>query len=151
MTEVAVEITHMEEKGEERGALLQLVSVPVGAEEFAIEILGVQEIIQMVALSPVANAQHVVEGVIHLRGKVIPIFDLRAQFGLPAIERTKDRGIIVVDTAHTLLWFIVDSVEEVLRLPEELIERLRRPGEGDVQSFIKVSGELMDDFVMCGI
>ena len=110
------------EEMEDIGEVLQLVSFHVGSEEYAIDILGVQEIIRMVELTSVPNAADYVEGVINLRGKVIPILDLRARFGLPSIEKTKDTRIIVVDIADTILGFIVDSVSEVLRVPEKLIE-----------------------------
>ena len=64
----------------------QVVSFDIGAEEFAVGILEVQEIIRMVEITQVPKAPHYVVGVINLRGKVIPIMDLRLRFGLPAAE-----------------------------------------------------------------
>jgi len=122
MIDLAVPTQCREETDETHGEIFQLVSFHVGSEEYAIDILGVQEIIRMVELTPVPQAPHFVEGVINLRGKVIPILDLRVRFGLPSVEPTKDTRIIVVETNHILLGFIVDSVSEVLRLPESLIE-----------------------------
>ena len=115
---------------EESGEILQLVSFQLGPEEYAIDILGVQEIIRMVEITHVPNAPHFVEGVVNLRGKVIPIINLRARLGLRSVEPTKDTRIVVVEVAHLILWFIVDSVEEVLRLPEELIEQPPLTGRG---------------------
>lgn len=112
------------------GAVLQLVSFQLGQEVFAIDILGVQEIIRLAEITHVPNAPHFVEGVVNLRGKVIPIIHLRARFGLPATEPTKETRIVVVEVAHVILGFIVDSVEEVLRLPEECIEPLPPTGRG---------------------
>lgn len=107
---------------EDSGVVLQMVSFQLGDEIFAIDILVVQEIIRMLDITQVPNAPHYVEGVVNLRGKVIPIINLRARFGLPMIEPTKDTRIVVVEIAHMILGFIVDSVEEVLRLSEECIE-----------------------------
>ena len=142
MVEVETELNVEDQSLEGRGEIHQLVSFHVGTEEFAIDILGVQEIIRMVELTPVPNAPHYVEGVINLRGKVIPILDLRARFGLPAGDRTKETRIIVVDIAHTILGFIVDSVQEVLRLPEDLIEPPPTTGRGGSAEFHKGIGRV---------
>ncbi|MCA9498368.1 MAG: chemotaxis protein CheW [Nitrospirales bacterium] len=107
---------------EDSGAVLQMVSFQLGDEVFAIDILEVQEIIRMLEITQVPNAPHYVEGVVNLRGKVIPIINLRARFGLSGTEPTKDTRIVVVEVAQMILGFIVDSVEEVLRLSEECIE-----------------------------
>ncbi|MGB0908753.1 MAG: chemotaxis protein CheW [Nitrospirales bacterium] len=133
---------------EEVGTVLQLVSFHVGEEEFAIDILGVQEIIRMVELTPVPNAPYFVEGVINLRGKVIPILDLRSRFGLPSADRTKETRIIVVEIADTVLGFIVDSVEEVLRLPENLIETPPSTGRGGSAEFHKGIGRVNGRLLM---
>ncbi|GJL53213.1 MAG: chemotaxis protein CheW [Nitrospirales bacterium] len=138
----------MDEVAGEGGALLQLVSFHVGEEEFAIDILGVQEIIRMVELTAVPNAPYFVEGVINLRGKVIPILDLRSRFGLPPGERTKDTRIIVVDIRKTVLGFVVDSVEEVLRLPESLIETPPSTGRGGSAEFHKGVGRVNGRLLM---
>ena len=142
MVEVETELNVEDQSLEGRGEIHQLVSFHVGTEEFAIDILGVQEIIRMVELTPVPNAPHYVEGVINLRGKVIPILDLRARFGLPAGDRTKETRIIVVDISHTILGFIVDSVQEVLRLPEDLIEPPPTTGRGGSAEFHKGIGRV---------
>ncbi len=143
MVDVQVEESEtIEQSEEDLGDLLQLVSFHVGDEEFAIDILGVQEIIRMVELTPVPNAPYFVEGVINLRGKVIPILDLRSRFSLPAADRTKDTRIIVVEIANTVLGFIVDSVEEVLRLPEKLIETPPSTGRGGSAEFHKGIGRV---------
>ncbi len=100
----------------------QVVSFDIGAEEFAVGILEVQEIIRMVEITQVPKAPHYVVGVINLRGKVIPIMDLRLRFGLPTAERTKETRIVVVDIARIILGLIVDSVSEVLRIPSSEVE-----------------------------
>ena len=149
MSEAQVEeIPVIDDELDGQGELLQLVSFHVGDEEFAIDILGVQEIIRMVELTPVPNAPHFVEGVINLRGKVIPIIDLRARFGLPSVDRTKETRIIVVEIVNTVLGFIVDSVEEVLRLPESLIETSPATGRGGSGEFHKGIGRVNGRLLM---
>ena len=122
MMEMMATIQPVDEGMEKKEEELQLVSFHVGMEEYAIDILGVQEIIRMIDLTPVPNAAHYVEGVINLRGKVIPIVNLRTRFGLPPAGMSKDRRIIVLDIASIILGFIVDSVSEVLRVPGNLIQ-----------------------------
>ncbi len=102
--------------------IFQVVSFDIGPEEYAVDILEVQEIIRMVEITPVPKAPYFVEGVINLRGKVIPIIDLRLRFGLSAAERTKETRIVVVDVSRVILGLVVDSVSEVLRVPSHLIE-----------------------------
>lgn len=131
-----------EDYDEGDGEVLQLVSFQLGQEEFAIDILGVQEIIRLVEITPVPNAPYYVEGVVNLRGKVIPIINLRSRFGLPEVEPTKDTRIIVVEVEHSILGFIVDSVEEVLRLPEEVIEPPPTTGRGGSDDFHKGVGRV---------
>jgi purine-binding chemotaxis protein CheW len=130
------------------GVVLQLVSFQLGHEIFAIDILGVQEIIRLAEITHVPNAPHYVEGVVNLRGKVIPIINLRARFGLSATEPTKETRIVVVEVAHVILGFIVDSVEEVLRLPEECIEPMPPTGRGGVDECHRGVGRVNGRLVM---
>jgi purine-binding chemotaxis protein CheW len=134
-------VSHSE--GSERsGDILQLVSFQLGPEEYAIDILGVQEIIRMVEITQVPNAPHFVEGVVNLRGKVIPIINLRTRLGLASTESTKDTRIVVVEVAHLILGFIVDSVEEVLRLPLDMIEPPPSTGRGGGEEYHKGVGRV---------
>ncbi|MDD2220287.1 MAG: chemotaxis protein CheW [Desulfoplanes sp.] len=102
--------------------LLQLVTFSIGEEEFGVEILQVQEIIRMREITRVPNAPDFVEGVINLRGKVIPVIDLRLRFGLQAKEHDKKTRIIVIEVKQMIVGFVVDSVSEVLRIPAGTIE-----------------------------
>ena len=142
MTNSLVSAASEMETSEGRGDVFQLVSFQLGQEEFAIDILGVQEIIRLVEITAVPNSPHFVEGVINLRGKVIPIINLRARFGLPLIDPTKDSRIIVVEIGHLILGFVVDSVEEVLRLPGELIEPPPATGRTGSDEFHKGVGRI---------
>ena len=102
--------------------LLQLVTFSIGGEEFGVDILKVQEIIRMLDITRVPKAPEFVEGVINLRGKVIPIIDLRKRFGLASKGHDKNTRIIVIDINDMIVGFIVDSVSEVLRIPADTVE-----------------------------
>jgi len=117
--------TVVEKKTESTGGvddLLQLVSFKIGSEEFGVDILKVREIIRMVAITKVPQAPSFVDGVINLRGKVIPIVDLRKRFNLEAKEYDKNTRIVVVDIVGNIMGMVVDSVSEVVRLPSNTIE-----------------------------
>lgn len=102
---------------------IQLVSFFLGEEEFGADILMVQEIIRMQPITRVPNAPHFVEGVINLRGKVIPIVDLRKRLNVSgAAEDSRKVRVIVVDVESKITGFIVDSVSQVLRIPQSTIE-----------------------------
>ncbi len=107
---------------EEMTGELQLVSFKIGSEEFGVDILKVQEIIRMVEITQVPQAPSYVEGVINLRGRVIPIIDLRKRLNLELREMDKNTRIVVVDIGGNIMGMIVDSVSEVLRLPSKTIE-----------------------------
>lgn len=102
--------------------LLQLVSFNIGDEEFGVDILKVQEINRMLTVTRVPNAPEYVEGVINLRGRVIPVVNLRKRFGLPPKEHDKNTRIIVIELNGKTVGFVVDSVREVLRIPKSVTE-----------------------------
>ncbi|NLO20344.1 MAG: chemotaxis protein CheW [Ignavibacteria bacterium] len=103
--------------------ILQLVSFNLGDEEFAIDIIKVQEIIKMIEHTYVPNTYDYVEGVINLRGKVIPIVNLRMRLGIETKEFDKNTRIIVAQSNSKTVGFIVDSVNEVLRIDKSTIEQ----------------------------
>ena len=98
--------------------MLQLVSFKIGDEEFAVDILKVQEINRMLEVTRVRNAPDHIEGVINLRGKVIPIIDLRSRFGMARKDKDKNTRIVVVEVSGKIVGFVVDAVREVLRIPK---------------------------------
>lgn len=102
--------------------LLQLVSFVVAEEEFAVPILSVQEINRMLQITRVPQSPDFVEGVINLRGRIIPVVDLRKRFGMPSLEQTDDARIIVVEVNDRVIGFEVDSVNEVLRIKSSIVE-----------------------------
>ncbi len=102
--------------------ILQLVTFHVGDEEFGVEILAVREINRMMEITRVPHAPSFVEGVINLRGQVIPVVDLRRRFGMPPREHDRNTRIVVVELSDKVVGFVVDSVSEVLRVPASLVE-----------------------------
>ena len=123
--------------------LMQLVSFDVGGEEFGLEILRVQEIIRIQQLTRVPNSPSFVDGVINLRGKVIPIIALRKCFGLEERPHDKQTRIVVVEVNGNVLGFIVDSVSEVLRIPVETIEPPPRLGKVE-REYVSGVGKLAE-------
>jgi purine-binding chemotaxis protein CheW len=101
---------------------LQLVGFHVGGEEFGLDILRVQEIIRLQELTRVPNSNESMDGVMNLRGKIIPVVALRKRFGLEQVPPNKQNRIVVVEIRGAVLGLIVDSVSEVLRLPAGTVE-----------------------------
>jgi len=102
--------------------LIQLVSFNLGSEEYAVEVLKVREIIRMTTITHIPNTPQSVEGIINLRGKVIPIISLRSRFGMAESENNQHTRIIVMDIAGKLMGFIVDGVSEVIRISSSEIQ-----------------------------
>jgi len=100
----------------------QLVSFRLGIEEYGVSIMKVQEIIRMQEITKVPQMPNFIEGIINLRGNVIPIIDLRKRFGLMHVERTGESRIVVVSVRDRVMGIIVDGVSEVLRLSDEQVE-----------------------------
>jgi purine-binding chemotaxis protein CheW len=94
----------------------------LAGEEYGLEILTVQEIIGMMDITPVPRTPDYIRGVFNLRGKVIPIVDLRLKFDMPGAERTSETCIIVVEANRVQTGIVVDQVSEVIDIAEEDIE-----------------------------
>lgn len=124
--------------------LLQLVSFKLGDEEFGVDILRVQEINRMMQITRVPNSPNSVEGVINLRGRVIPVIDLRVKLNMTKIDYSPDTRIIVVEIKNQTVGFIVDSVREVLRIPENITENPPDMVSGINSQYITAVGKLED-------
>ncbi|MEM9066237.1 MAG: chemotaxis protein CheW [Planctomycetota bacterium] len=123
---------------------LQFVTFEVAGEEFAVDILSVHEINRMIDLTRVPQSPPEVEGVINLRGKIIPVIDLRRRFSMPEAERNEHSRIIVVEVHGRVIGFIVDRVHEVLRISPSIVEAAP-PMVGSIDSdFISGVGKLDD-------
>jgi purine-binding chemotaxis protein CheW len=109
-------------RSEANGDELQLVVFQLGVELYGVEIACVHEIVRMQSITRVPRAPAFVEGVINLRGKVIPVIDLRHRFHLPAAAHTRASRIVVVEIGDQVVGLVVDGVSEVLRVNTTLIE-----------------------------
>lgn len=124
--------------------LLQLVTFSIGSEEFGVDILKVIEIIRTMEITKVPKAPAFVEGVINLRGQVIPIIDLRRRFGLADKAGDSDTRIIVIEINGMSVGFVVDSVSEVLRIPANTVEPAPPVVAGMDSDYISGVGKLED-------
>ncbi len=101
----------------------QLVVFDLDSEAYGVDIGAVREIIRMQDITRVPKTPDFVEGVINLRGKVIPVVDLRKRFVLSVGEQSKDNRILVVDIGGQDIGAVVDAVTEVLRILGDSVER----------------------------
>ncbi len=95
----------------------QIVTFFLGQEEFGVDILLVQEIIRPAPVTEVPNTPRFVEGVINLRGKVVPVIDLRKRLNIPTIDADKATRIIIIELEKRITGFVVDSVSKVITVP----------------------------------
>jgi len=102
--------------------MLQLVGFKLGDEEYAIDVLKIQEIIRLVEITSVPRTENYIMGVMNLRGKVIPVVDLRVRFNLEKSDFDKKTRIIVVRFEKENIGFVVDEVTQVVRINKSMIE-----------------------------
>ena len=118
-----VDVFTSEEQAElENEGLMQLVGFEVGKEIFGVDILMVREIIRSAPITAVPNSPEFVEGVINLRGDIIPVIDLRKRLSLFTEEVQKKNWILILDIEDSVTGFVVDRVDEVLKIDENTIE-----------------------------
>jgi len=122
----------------------KFLTFSLGNEEYGIEILYVTEIIGLQKITRVPDMPEFVKGVINLRGKVIPLIDVRLRFNLPEEEYHDRTCIIVVNMKNITVGLIVDSVSEVLDIPEEKIDPPPEVNKGNSNKFVKGLGKLED-------
>ena len=100
----------------------QVVGFRIGNETYGVRIGSVREIVRVPEITAVPNAPDVIEGVINLRGKIIPVMDLRKRFGSSAVQPDKKNRILVVELDNKFVGLIVSSASEVLKIPPSEIE-----------------------------
>ncbi|HEX8872485.1 MAG TPA: chemotaxis protein CheW [Candidatus Acidoferrum sp.] len=100
----------------------QVVGFRIGSETYGVRIASVREIVRVPEITSVPNAPDTIEGVINLRGKIIPVMDLRKRFGNAPTQPDKKNRILVVELDNRLLGLIVSSASEVLKIPPSEIE-----------------------------
>jgi purine-binding chemotaxis protein CheW len=100
----------------------QYVVFDLGGEHYGVDIAAVEGIIKLQGITSVPHAPAFIEGVTNLRGKVLPVVDLRRRFNLPAGATSKETRIVVVEMNGATVGMIVDGVSEVLQVPDEAVE-----------------------------
>ncbi|HZZ86040.1 MAG TPA: chemotaxis protein CheW [Anaeromyxobacteraceae bacterium] len=101
--------------------IVQLCAFRVGDEEYVVDLMRIREIVQPLPITAVPHAPEYVEGVVNLRGEVIPVLDARKRFGLAPGPYTRRTKFLIVHLAGRVLALVVDGVSEVLRIPRSAI------------------------------
>jgi len=117
----------------------------IGNEDYGISIAYVTEIIGIQSITEIPEMPDFIKGVINLRGKVIPVMDVRARFKLPPREYDERTCIIVVEIDGTSVGMVVDTVNEVANIPEDQVEsppKSRRKGGSFIQGLGKIDKEV---------
>lgn len=128
------------------GAAAEYLTFRLGAEEYGIDILGVQEIRSYEQPTRLAHAPDFIKGVIDLRGRIVPILDLRVKLACPEAHYTDFTVVIILDIGATVIGAVVDSVADVVSLTPELIKpapQFERQGQVD-PSFVTGIASLGD-------
>jgi purine-binding chemotaxis protein CheW len=134
--------------GSGRSGELQIVVCELADEHYGLDIAKVFEIIRHQPITPVPRAPFFVKGVINLRGRIIPVVDLRGRFGMPEAEPTKETRIVVAESSHTRVGLIVDSVSEVLLVPAESVESTPEVAAGADAEYLRGIAKLAERLVL---
>ena len=131
---------------------VQYLTFKLSDEIFAIDVSKVREILEFTSITKVPQTPEFMRGVINLRGSVVPVIDLRLNFGMACTEQTVNTCIIVVevnlDGEVVVLGALADSVQEVVEMEPDKIEPAPHLGTKLNTDFIKGMGKINDDFVM---
>ena len=130
----------------------QYLTFTLGDEVFALDIASVREVLEYTAITKVPRTPEYIRGVINLRGRAVPVVDVRLKFDMPETERTVDTCIIIVEVSlggeETVLGALADSVKEVLDIEPKDIEPAPRMGTSIKADFILGIGKQNDDFII---
>jgi len=131
---------------------VQYLTFKLADEIFAIDVSKVREILEFTSITKVPQTPDFMRGVINLRGSVVPVIDLRLNFGMACTEQTVNTCIIVVEVSLdgeiVVLGALADSVQEVVEMEPDKIEPAPHLGTKLNTNFIKGMGKLENDFVM---
>ena len=123
----------------------KFLTFKISNEIYALEIGFVIEIIGMQSITKIPNIKGFINGIINLRGIIIPVIEVRTRFGMPKIPYTDRTCIVVVNINESSIGLIVDEVSEVLMIPSENISAPPATGKGTQSKFIKGVGSIEDD------
>lgn len=126
----------------------KLISFALMEEVYGVPISMVQEIIRIQPITQIPRAPEYVEGVINLRGRIIPVIDLKRRFGLGCAEQTKNTRVVVVTVGTVTVGLVVDAVSEVLRLKDEDVEPPSPIVSSVDAEYIKGVGKIGDKLII---
>lgn len=130
----------------------QYLTFTLGDEVFALDIASVREVLEYTTITKVPRTPEAIRGVINLRGRAVPVVDVRLKFGMPETERTVNTCIIIVEVRlggeETVLGALADSVKEVMDIEPKDIEPAPRMGTSIRADFIQGIGKQGDDFII---
>src|SRR6201989_3489609 len=115
----------------------------LGSEEYALPIRQVHEIIRYTEPRSVAAESGWIRGVISLRGKIVPVYDLAARLGLQAAQRAAGGKIVIVETATDMAGVVVDDVEDVLTVDESQLDAVPAAGSPSIEAIAKIDDRLV--------
>jgi len=121
----------------------QLVVFSLGEEEYALPITRVQEIIRYTEPRTVASSAYWIRGVISLRGKIIPVYDLASRLGLPQTGDGEDGKIVIVENGEDRAGVVVNDVEEVLTVESDQVEPVPASGNPAIEGIVKIDERLI--------
>jgi purine-binding chemotaxis protein CheW len=127
---------------------LQIVVFELGGERYGVEIAAVYEIIRHQPITAVPQAPSFVEGVINLRGRIIPVVDLRERFGLQRAPLSKAARIVVCEAAGIRVGLVVEAVNEVLVVPAEAIEPTPQVATGEEAAYLRGIAKLGERLII---
>ena len=130
----------------------QFLTFTLGEEVFALDISSVREVLEFTTITKVPRMPESIRGVINLRGRAVPVVDVRLKFGMPETTRTVDTCIIIVEVnlagEETVLGALADSVKEVMDIEPGDIEPAPRMGTSIRADFIRGIGKHGDEFII---
>ena len=130
----------------------QCLTFTLGDEVFALDIASVREVLEYTTITKVPRTPEAIRGVINLRGRAVPVVDVRLKFGMPETQRTVNTCIIIVEVRlgdeDTVLGALADSVKEVMDIEPKDIEPAPKMGTSIKADFIRGIGKQGDDFII---
>lgn len=136
---------------------VQLVTFQVGTEEYGLDISSITEVVRPLKITPLPKMPAFIEGVINLRGVIIPVVDLRNRFELKTINNNPrkmrmiiTRGVVhgTAGTSGDLVGLVVDNVDEVIHVPKKDIDRAPEAATGKHADFISGMGKVGDRLII---
>lgn len=143
-------INKVEAKKNDKGETKEvgLVSFGIGDGEYAIDIMGIKEIIRCQKIIPIPKAPEFIEGVINLRGLVVPVIDMRKRFDIPNPCIHPKSKIIICQVEDKIIGIIVDDVSDILRLPKDSILPPPRVVKGIESEYLQGVCKLEDNLLL---